>query len=32
MKDSRLEELAVLNGMKLTDSVDKGMLIKIIGE
>ena len=32
MKDSRLEEVAILNGMKLTDSVDKGMLIKIIDE
>ncbi len=30
MKDSRLEEVAILNGMKLTDSVDKGMLIKVI--
>jgi predicted Zn-dependent protease len=32
MKESRLEEAAILNGMKLTDSVDKGMLIKIIDE
>jgi predicted Zn-dependent protease len=30
MPENRLEEVAVLNGMKLTDSVDKGMLIKII--
>lgn len=28
----RLEELAVLNGMKLTDRVSPGMLIKVIGE
>lgn len=27
----RLEELAILNGMKLTDNVSTGMLIKIIG-
>jgi predicted Zn-dependent protease len=32
MKDSRQEEIAILNGMKLTDSVDKGMLIKIVDE
>jgi predicted Zn-dependent protease len=32
MNDSRMEEVAILNGMKLTDSVDKGMLIKIIDE
>jgi predicted Zn-dependent protease len=29
-KDSRLEEVAILNGMALTDMVDKGMLIKVI--
>jgi predicted Zn-dependent protease len=29
-KEDRLEEVAILNGMKLTDAVDKGMLIKII--
>jgi predicted Zn-dependent protease len=28
--EKRLEEVAILNGMKLTDSVDKGMLIKTI--
>ena len=28
--DKRLEEVSILNGMKLDDSVDKGMLIKII--
>jgi predicted Zn-dependent protease len=30
--DKRLEELAVLNGMQLTDRVEKGSLIKIISE
>lgn len=30
--EKRMEELAVLNGMKLTDSVDKGMLIKTIDD
>lgn len=30
MKQSRLEELAVLNGMTLNDTVEKGMLIKIV--
>ncbi len=29
-KDKRMEEVATLNGMKLSDSVNKGMLIKII--
>lgn len=28
----RLEELAILNGMKLTDRVEQGTLIKVIGE
>ena len=32
MPDNRLEELAILNGMKLTDNVTKGMLIKIIAQ
>jgi predicted Zn-dependent protease len=30
--DKRMEEVAVLNGMKLTDKVTKGMLIKIIAD
>lgn len=30
--DGRLEELAILNGMKLTDQVTSGMMIKIITE
>lgn len=30
--DKRLEELAILNGMQLTDRVEKGTLIKTIGE
>ncbi len=30
--DKRMEELAILNGMNLTDKVTKGMLIKTIGE
>lgn len=29
---NRLEELAVLNGLQLNDRVDKGMLIKVIGQ
>ncbi|MEO6538137.1 MAG: M48 family metalloprotease [Ferruginibacter sp.] len=29
--DKRLEELAILNGMRLTDRVTPGMMIKIIG-
>ncbi len=29
--DKRFEELAILNGMKLTDKVTAGMMIKIIG-
>ncbi|WP_276371980.1 M48 family metalloprotease [Chryseolinea sp. H1M3-3] len=28
--EKRLEEVAILNGMQLTDRVDKGMLIKVI--
>lgn len=32
MPQTRLEELAILNGMKLTDNVTKGTLIKIIGQ
>lgn len=32
MPDGRLEELAILNGMKLTDQVTSGMMIKIITE
>ncbi len=32
VKDKRLEELAILNGMKLTDRVTQGMLIKVIEE
>lgn len=31
MADSRLEELSILNGMQLSDKVEKGMLIKTIG-
>jgi predicted Zn-dependent protease len=31
MPQSRLEELAILNGMKLTDNVAKGTLIKVTG-
>jgi predicted Zn-dependent protease len=30
--EKRMEEVAVLNGMKLTDSVDKGMLIKTVDD
>ncbi len=30
--DARMEELAILNGMKLTDNLAKGTLFKIIGE
>ena len=30
--EARLEELAILNGMKLTDNIVKGSLIKIIAE
>ncbi|MFT4762601.1 MAG: hypothetical protein ACI9LN_004589 [Saprospiraceae bacterium] len=29
---NKLEELSVLNSMKLTDKVTKGMLIKTLGE
>jgi predicted Zn-dependent protease len=32
MPDKRLEELAILNGMLLTDQVPQGTLIKIIGQ
>ena len=31
MNSKRLEELAILNGMKLTDRVEKGTLIKVVG-
>ena len=30
VKDTRMEELAILNGMQLTDPVTKGMLIKVV--
>jgi hypothetical protein len=30
MPEKRREELAVLNGMKLNDAVQQGMLIKVI--
>ena len=30
--EKRLEEMAILNGMKLTDNVPQGMMIKIIAE
>ena len=30
--EKRLEEFAILNGMKLTDNITKGMMIKIIAE
>lgn len=30
VKDDKMQELALLNGMQLTDKVDKGMLIKLI--
>ena len=30
--DKRIEEVSILNGMSVTDKVDKGMLIKIIDE
>jgi predicted Zn-dependent protease len=30
--DKRMEEVSILNGMSVTDKVDKGMLIKIIDE
>lgn len=29
--DARMQELAILNGLELTDTVEKGMLIKVIG-
>lgn len=32
MSKNRMEELAILNGMDLTDEVERGMLIKTIGE
>ena len=32
MPDSRLEELALINGMRLTDNVPAGTLIKVIGQ
>lgn len=32
MPQAKLEELAILNGMKLTDNVTKGTLIKVIGQ
>ncbi len=32
VQDKRLEEMAILNGMKLTDRVTQGMLIKVIQE
>jgi predicted Zn-dependent protease len=32
MSDSKMEELSILNGMKSTDPVQKGMLIKTIGK
>lgn len=32
MPSNRLEELAILNGLKLSDKVEKGMLIKTVGE
>jgi predicted Zn-dependent protease len=30
VKEDKMQELAILNGMQLTDKIDKGMLIKII--
>lgn len=30
--DARMEELAVLNGLQLTDTVEKGTLLKVIGQ
>jgi predicted Zn-dependent protease len=30
--DNRMEELSIVNGMKLTDNLTKGSLIKILGE
>jgi hypothetical protein len=32
MPERRMEELAVLNGMRLTDTVPSGMMIKIVAE
>ena len=32
MPENKLEELSLLNGMKLTDMVTSGMLIKVLGE
>ncbi len=32
VSDKRMEELAILNGMKLTDNVTQGSLIKIVGQ
>ncbi|MEB2777227.1 M48 family metalloprotease [Algoriphagus sp. D3-2-R+10] len=32
MSSERFEELSLLNGMQLTDQVNKGMLIKVIGK
>jgi hypothetical protein len=30
--DKRMEEMAILNGMKLTDNLAQGTLIKVISE
>jgi hypothetical protein len=32
MPADRFDELALLNGMLLTDQVSKGMLIKVVGK
>ena len=32
MSTAQLKELAILNGMELTDQVQKGMLIKVLGK
>ena len=32
MATERFEELSLLNGMRLTDQVEKDMLIKVIGK
>jgi hypothetical protein len=32
MPAERFEELALLNGMLLTDQLSKGMLIKVVGK
>jgi len=32
MPQDRMEELAILNGMSLEDTLEKGMMIKVVGK